>query len=127
MRVMSKRVLDVGQCGPDHATIRSFLTRHFDCEIVQAHGPDDALAQLRSGRFDLVLVNRKLDNDYSDGIEIIRRVKADPAIANVTMMLITNYPEHQAAAVAEGAVTGFGKLEFELPETRAKVAAVLED
>lgn len=122
---MPKRVLDVGQCGPDHATIRAFLTRHFDCEIVQAHGPEDTLEHLRSGRFDLVLVNRKLDRDYSDGIEIIRQVKADPAIAGVAIMLVTNYPEHQAAAVAEGAVAGFGKLEFELPETRAKVAAVL--
>jgi CheY-like chemotaxis protein len=122
---MAKRVLDVGQCGPDHAAIRAFLTRHFDCEIVQAHGPEDALAQLRCERFDLVLVNRKLDRDYSDGIEIIRQVKSDPAIADVAMMLVTNYPEHQAAAVAEGAVAGFGKLEYELPETRAKVAAVL--
>ena len=32
---MPKRVLDVGQCGPDHATIRSYLTRNFDCEVVQ--------------------------------------------------------------------------------------------
>jgi two-component system chemotaxis response regulator CheY len=122
---MPKRVLDVGQCGPDHAAMRSFFARHFDCEIVPAHGPDDTLAHLRGGRFDLVLVNRKLDQDYSDGIEIIRLVKSDPAIADVPMMLITNYPEHQAAAVAEGAVPGFGKLEFDLPETRAKVAAIL--
>lgn len=123
---MSKRVLDVGQCGPDHAAIRAFLTRHFDCEIVQAHGPDDALANLRGGRFDLVLVNRKLDRDYSDGIEIIRAMKADPAIAGMPVMLVTNYPEHQAAAVEAGALQGFGKLEYDLPETRAKVAAVLE-
>ena len=27
---------------------------------------------LKSGQFDLVLVNRKLDVDYSDGIEVIR-------------------------------------------------------
>ena len=37
--------------------------------------------QLKSGQFDLVLVNRKLDADYSDGIEIIRQIKADPTIA----------------------------------------------
>jgi CheY-like chemotaxis protein len=122
---MSKRVLDVGQCGPDHAAIRSFLTRHFDCEIVQAHGPLDALEHLRGGEFDLVLVNRKLDQDYSDGIEIIRLIKADVELADVAVMLITNHPEHQAAAVAAGAVPGFGKLEFELPEARAKVGAVL--
>ena len=33
-----KQILDVGQCQPDHATIRAFLEKHFDCEIVQTHG-----------------------------------------------------------------------------------------
>src|SRR5688572_11825858 len=115
---MPKRVLDVGQCSPDHATIRSYLTRHFDCEIVQTHGADDTLEALRNGEFHLVLVNRKLDADYSDGIEIIRQIKADRAIAAVPVMLVTNYPEHQAVAIAEGAIHGFGKLEFQKPETR---------
>jgi two-component system chemotaxis response regulator CheY len=122
---MSKRVLDVGQCGPDHATIRRFLTRHFDCEIVQVDAAENALAHLKSDRFDLVLVNRKLDVDYSDGLEVIRQIKSDPAIADVPVMLVTNYPEHQDAAVAAGAVRGFGKLEFEKPETRERIAAVL--
>ena len=123
---MPKRVLDVGQCGPDHATIRRYLTRHFDCEIAQAHSGDDALAQLKNGRFDLVLVNRKLDADYSDGIEVIRRIKGIPETADVPVMLVTNYPEHQEVAMAAGALRGFGKLEYEKPETRERLAAVLE-
>jgi CheY-like chemotaxis protein len=122
---MPKRVLDVGQCGPDHAAIRRYLTRHFDCEVVQADAAVDALAHLKSGRFDLVLVNRKLDVDYSDGLDVIRQIKSDPSTADVPAMLVTNYPEHQDAAVAAGALRGFGKLEFELPETRDRIAAVL--
>ena len=70
---MSKRVLDVGQCGPDHATIRTYLTRNFDCEVVQVDDAAGALSELKSGPFDLVLVNRKLDCDYSDGLEVIVR------------------------------------------------------
>jgi CheY-like chemotaxis protein len=122
---MSKRVLDVGQCSPDHGTIRSYLTRHFDCELVQTHGADDTLEQLRKGHFDLVLVNRKLDADYSDGIDIIRRIKADDSISDVPVMLVTNYPEHQEAAIAAGAIRGFGKLEFDQPTTLEKLKAVL--
>ena len=122
---MPKRVLDVGQCEPDHATIRAYLTRHFDCEIVRTHGKEDTLAQLRDGEFHLVLINRKLDADYSDGIEILRQIKADAAIADVPVMLVTNYPEHQEAAIAEGALRGFGKLEYDKPETRERLAAVL--
>ncbi|HVT28079.1 MAG TPA: response regulator [Lacipirellulaceae bacterium] len=122
---MSKRVLDVGQCGPDHAGIRAYLSRNFDCEIERADAADDALAKLKSDKFDLVLVNRKLDIDYSDGIEVIRALKSDPETAGVPVMLITNYLEHQELATAAGAIRGFGKLEFEKPETYDKLAAVL--
>jgi CheY-like chemotaxis protein len=122
---MPNRVLDVGQCSPDHATIRSYLTRNFKCEVVQTHGPDDTIEQLKNGDFDLVLVNRKLDRDYSDGIDVIRRIKSEPDVAEVPCMLITNYPEQQDAAVEAGAVRGFGKLEYNKPETLQKLKGVL--
>jgi len=102
------------------------LTSHFDCEIAKADNLEDARAQLNSGRFDLVLVNRKLDADYSDGIEVVRAIKSDAATAEVPVMLVTNYPEHQEAAMAAGAIHGFGKLEFEKPETRQRLAEVLD-
>jgi CheY-like chemotaxis protein len=121
---MPKRVLDVGNCQPDHAAIRGLVAR-FGCDVEQAHGAADALAALRGGGIDLVLVNRKLDRDYSDGIEVIRQIKADPDLAATPVMLITNYAEHQDAAEAIGALRGFGKLEFGKPETREKLAAVL--
>ncbi|MEN1680896.1 MAG: response regulator [Planctomycetota bacterium] len=120
-----KRVLDIGNCGPDHASITRFMTAHFDCEVEQANKADDAIAKLEAGNFDLAVVNRKLDIDYSDGIEVIKQIKANPATSGVPVMLITNYPEHQDAAEAEGAVRGFGKLEFDKPEIVDRVRAVL--
>ena len=123
---MPKRVLNVGQCDPDHATICRYLTREFDVEIERARLPADTLSALRGGAFDLVLINRKLDEDYSDGIEILRAIKTDPALASVPVMLVTNYPEHQQAAVNAGAAYGFGKLEFAQPETRDRLAKFLE-
>ncbi|MEX2316918.1 MAG: response regulator [Pirellulales bacterium] len=122
---MPKRVLDVGQCGPDHATISSFLAQNFDCEVIRAHGLDDTLRELDDSHVDLVLVNRKLDRDYSDGLDIIRRIKTEAATSAVPVMLVTNYPEHQEEAVAAGALLGFGKLQFDEPETRERLAAVL--
>jgi two-component system chemotaxis response regulator CheY len=122
---MTKRVLDVGQCGPDHATIRDFLTAEFVCEVVQTHDLADTLAELRGSHFDLVLVNRKLDADYSDGIEILRAIKAAADVAHVPVMLVTNYADHQDAAEAAGAHRGFGKLEFDDPATKEKLAAIL--
>src|SRR5438045_9485007 len=105
---MPKRVLDIGQCGPDHATIRAYLTRNFDCEVVQAHDAADALAKLKGERFDLALVNRKRDVDYSDGIEVIRELKADPDASRVPGVLATSCPERLGAAIARAAVRGSG-------------------
>ncbi|HVX63828.1 MAG TPA: response regulator [Pirellulales bacterium] len=123
---MTKRVLDVGQCGPDHAAIRRLVQGTFGAEVVQADRLDDALAALRTQSFHLVLINRKLDIDYSDGIDVLRAIKQQPEAAAVPVMLVTNYPEHQQAAVAAGAEPGFGKAELAHPETREKLSRFLE-
>ena len=122
---MKKRVLDVGNCVPDHSAITRYLTKNFDCEVLQADAADDALEILREQPVDLITVNRKLDCDYSDGIEVIRQIKADPKLKDIPVMLITNYPEHQDAAMALGAVRGFGKLEYGKPETLERLQPIL--
>ena len=119
------RVLDVGNCDPDHAAIRRMLETGFRAEVVRAHEAADALRLLQEQTFDLVLVNRKLDIDYSDGLPIIESIKADPKLRTIPCMLITNYPEHQQAAVAAGAAYGFGKKEVNSAETQARLAAIL--
>lgn len=120
-----KRVLDVGQCQADHAAIRRLIERDFGAEVVQAHSLREALDALRRGRFDLVLVNRKLDADYSDGIDVLRALKQDTALAAVSVMLVTNYAEHQQAAVAAGAEPGFGKAALNATETRDRLRRFL--
>jgi CheY-like chemotaxis protein len=122
---MKKRVLDVGNCVPDFSAISRFLTKNFDCEVLQADKADDALETLRKQPVDLITVNRKLDCDYSDGIDVIRQIKADPELKDIPVMLITNYSEHQDAAMAIGAVRGFGKLEYGRPETLQRLQPIL--
>ncbi len=122
---MAKRVLDVGQCDPDHANIKAYLTARFDVTVDRTHGPDEALEALGRNRYDLVLVNRLLDRDGSEGTAILRSIKADPRLAETPVMLVTNYPEHQDAAVASGAVYGFGKAELDKPQTEARLRSVL--
>lgn len=123
---MSKRVLSVGQCSPDHTTLSSFLRGNFAAQVVKVDLADEALAALREEPYDLVLINRKLDADYTDGLEILKAIKADPQLAAVPVMLVTNYKEHQDAAVAAGAVRGFGKLEYGEPQTREKLKPFLD-
>ena len=120
-----KRVLSVGQCVPDHTAISALIRSHFEAEIKTAERLDDTLQQLRSNSFDLVLVNRKLDADYSDGLEVLKAIKADAKLATLPVMLVTNYADHQQAAVAAGGEYGFGKLEYQKPETVEKLAKFL--
>lgn len=123
---MSKKVLDVGNCGPDHSSIRRFFAANFPgVEIDQTHGPSDTLESLRNNQYDLVLINRKLDQDYSDGLDIIQQIKNDNDLADVPIMLITNYEEHQQLAVEAGALLGFGKLELQSTETVERVRSAL--
>ncbi|MEM1224363.1 MAG: response regulator [Planctomycetota bacterium] len=114
---MTKTLVDCGNCGPDFNSIRQMVTSHFDATVLQTHGAEDTLELLRQRPVDLVTVNRKLDRDYTDGLDVIRQIKADPQFAELPVMLVTNYDEHQQSAIAEGAIRGFGKLEMDSDAT----------
>ena len=122
---MSCRVLSVGQCRPDHAAISHFLTSNFSAEVISADLPDAAYAALRDHQIDLVLIIRKLDADYSDGMEILRAMKADASTQDIPVMLVSNFAEWQEKAVHEGATYGFGKAELGSQEVIDRVRAVL--
>jgi two-component system, chemotaxis family, chemotaxis protein CheY len=123
---MTKRVIDVGNCAPDHAAIRRQIESTFDAKVLEADDLAGALARLEEQPADLILVNRKLDLDYSDGMAIVRHLKADSRWSSIPVMLISNYPEYQSEAVAAGAVPGFGKQELRTSETREKLEKYLE-
>ncbi|MCA9149556.1 MAG: response regulator [Planctomycetales bacterium] len=122
---MPKTVLDVGNCAPDHAAIRRMLTNNFDVTVLQTDQAQDTLELLAKQPVDLILVNRKLDCDYSDGMRIIEQLKGDQRYSSIPVMLVTNYEDHQDQAVSVGALRGFGKLALSAPETLASLGQVL--
>lgn len=117
------RVLSVGQCGLDQPQIARFLAQQFRAEVHGAGDAVEALEALRRSAFHLVLVNRVLDRDGSSGLELIRRIRAQ---APVPVMLVSNYPDAQQEAVAEGALPGFGKAELRTPKAIEALAAALQ-
>ena len=121
----TRRVLDVGQCALDHTAISRLLNEHFDVEVHRADVADEVFELMRDQRFDLVLINRRLDADDSDGTAIIRRMKNNQAAANTPVMLVSNYPDAQAAAVELGAETGFGKAGLHQPAIVDRLAGIL--
>lgn len=122
---MSKRVLAVGNCNPDHSSITYLLESNFDVEVSRTHGLEDTLQALQSQSFDLILVNRVMDRDGSPGLEIIQQIKDLPSQVQTSVMMITNYPDFQQAAIAAGAVEGFGKAELGDETTLDKLNAHL--
>ena len=121
-----KSVLSVGQCRPDQAAISHYLTSHFDAKVLSADFAADACQLLKDQDIDLVLINRKLDADGSDGLEILQQIRGNEATARVPVMLVSNFAEWQEKAVALGAIYGFGKAELNQAATRQRLSAVLE-
>ncbi len=124
---MPKTLLDCGNCGPDFNAIRRMAKSFFGATVVQSHGAEDTLKLLRTRPVDLVTVNRKLDRDYTDGLEVVKQIKDDPDVGSVPVMLVTNYEEQQQVAVELGAVPGFGKLALQQESTRERLAPYLGD
>src|SRR5436309_7219217 len=122
---MFKRVLSLGQCGADHGSISGVLRDQFRAEVTAARTLEDALAKLRQGGFDLVLVNRVLDYDGRSGFDFIDRMKRDEQLRGVPVMLVSNFEDAQEEAVARGALPGFGKAALRQPETLERLGAAL--
>ncbi len=125
--VMTQRtVLSIGQCRPDQAAISHYLTSHFGARILTADLPGDAYQLLSQQFIDLILINRKLDADYSDGMEILQHLCTQESTAKIPVMLVSNFAEWQEKAVALGAIYGFGKAELNRPETKQRLSDVLQ-
>lgn len=116
MASQGRRVLDVGNCDPDHGNVRRMLEGNFHAQIDRVMFVDEALARLGQGRYDLVMVNRVIFDDGSDGGELIRRMQTD-GYQDTPVMMISNYDDAQQKAQNDGAIRGFGKANIDAPQT----------
>ena len=122
---MSKKVALVGHCGPDSSFLRITVSRaHKEAQVLSVDDDGD-LKRLLDDGVDLLLLNRQLDFgfDEQEGVALIRRIRA--AYPHVKTMLVSNYPDAQAAAVAEGALPGFGKRELNTPRVAELIREAL--
>ena len=110
-----KKVALVGHCGPDSSYLRMVVSKAGrDIQVLSADDSDE-LKRLLDGGVDLLLLNRQLDYgfDEQEGVELIRTLRAK--YPSVKLMLVSNFPEAQTAAVQAGALPGFGKREMTTP------------
>jgi len=120
-----KRVLDVGQCAPDHNAIRRLIEDEFDADVQRAEDIAGALQRLEQEEYDLVLVNRILDATGEEGLGLIERMGSSPALRDRAVMLVSNLESAQQQALALGAQPGFGKDHLDEPGTSELLARYL--
>jgi DNA-binding response OmpR family regulator len=82
----------------------------------------EAAQSLKKKTYDIILVNRLLAADGSPGLDVIKLLLKTKT--TIPIMLVSDHPDAQAAAVSLGATPGFGKAELANPTTLERVATV---
>lgn len=93
----------------------------FDVEVERVMFVHEAQAALARQRFHLVLVNRLVFADQSEGLTLVHWMKRHGNASDTPVMLVSNFAEAQRAAVESGAEHGFGKAAIGHAETLARL------
>lgn len=119
------KILSTGQCNFDHAKISHAFKKAFDVKIERAHtGQDtfDYLNQNHKEQPDVILINRIIDRDGSEGVELIKKIRNNSEYDNISLILVSDLEPAQQAAQNAGAISGFGKSDL----SREKLRNVLK-
>jgi two-component system, cell cycle response regulator DivK len=85
---MTKRILVVEDQEDNRRILRDLLNSA-DYEIIEAEDGEAALAAAAAQRPDLILMDIQLP--ILDGYEATRRLKADPALKHIPIIVVTSY------------------------------------
>lgn len=85
---MSKTILVVEDQEDNRQILRDLLA-NVGYEMLEAENGEEALAALARRRPDLILMDIQLP--VMDGYETTRRIKADPALKDIPVIVVTSY------------------------------------
>ncbi len=85
---MSKRILVIEDQLDNRQILRDLLTSA-EFEVIEAENGEDGVAAAVSQRPDLILMDIQLP--LLDGYEATRRIKADPTLRAIPIIVITSY------------------------------------
>jgi len=121
-----KKVALVGHCGPDSTYLRLTISSAIKNAKILSADDDDELSRVLSEEVDLLLFNRELGFGFSEteGVKFIQRLRGTHP--SLKMMLVSNFPEAQAAAIAAGALPGFGKREIGTSKVKEILRGAIE-
>lgn len=104
---MATVVLSVGQCGFDDSRLARLVRAELGAPMDRAPSAAEARRMIAEKKYDLILINRIFDGDGARGLDLIAELKKQGDAP--PMMLVSDYGDAQAQAVANGAQMGFGK------------------
>jgi two-component system cell cycle response regulator DivK len=85
---MKKRILVVEDQQDNRQILRDLLT-NAGFDIIEAENGEDAIASAQASRPDLILMDIQLP--ILDGYEATRRIKADPNLKSIPIIVVTSY------------------------------------
>ncbi len=115
------RVLVVGPAAADRDTLARQV--HQEGHFAEPAGPDEALAKLRAGRFDLVLLNVQVPG--ADGPGFLKALRGDAELAAVPVIAVSADPDVVVRCLESGADDWLPG-EFKPAMLRARLSAALD-
>jgi two-component system cell cycle response regulator DivK len=85
---MKKRILVVEDQEDNRQILRDLLT-NAGFDMVEAENGEDAITSAQASRPDLILMDIQLP--ILDGYEATRRIKADPELKSIPIIVVTSY------------------------------------
>ena len=85
---MKKRILVVEDQQDNRQILRDLLT-NAGFDMIEAENGEEAIASAQASRPDLILMDIQLP--ILDGYEATRRIKADPALRSIPIIVVTSY------------------------------------
>jgi hypothetical protein len=128
LNMASPLVVLVGHCGPDTSYLRMAVQKALPGSPIRAAHDEFELDRLLASipgedPQPILLVNRSLEPgfEHETGVELIAHLHRKRPLSK--LLLVSNFPEAQEAAIQSGARPGFGKRDIGSP----KVITLLQD
>ncbi len=102
----------------------SWILKENDYEVVTVTNGEHLLDRLRADQYDLLLLDIMMPG--SDGLQLLERVKSDPSLRHVPVLMISSMPPEEATVRALGlGAADFISKPFRVRELLARVKAHL--
>src|SRR5688500_6539977 len=98
---MAARILVVD----DDERVRVLMYLHLSCAGYRVQLAEDAIVAghlLLKERVDLLVAD--IEMPFMDGLDLVKAIRSDPAIASLPVIFVTSQPEHEGAASELGAM-----------------------